>query len=72
MQESALSEPSTATAVSHPCIRAALSAYESARLDGLCHEGAWECALAIINACHSEAAGDHEGLLPELMGLVQL
>lgn len=24
---------------------AALAAYEQARLDGLCDEGAWECAL---------------------------
>ena len=25
--------------------RAFLAAYESARQDGLCHEGAWECGL---------------------------
>lgn len=25
--------------------RAFLAAYENARQDGLCHEGAWECAL---------------------------
>jgi hypothetical protein len=26
-------------------VGAALAAYELARLDGLCHNGAWECAL---------------------------
>ncbi len=27
------------------CVRAALEAYESASMDGLCHEGAWEAAI---------------------------
>lgn len=26
-------------------VAAGLAAYEQARLDGLCHDGAWECAL---------------------------
>jgi hypothetical protein len=34
----------------HPTIKAALAAYEQARLDGLCHEGAWECALEALQA----------------------
>lgn len=29
-------------------LAAAMSAYEDARSDGLCHEGAWECALAAM------------------------
>lgn len=29
-------------------LQAALTAYENARADGLCHEGAWECALAAV------------------------
>ncbi|OQA42516.1 MAG: hypothetical protein BWY52_02186 [Chloroflexi bacterium ADurb.Bin325] len=28
-----------------PAIAAGLAAYEQARLDGLCDDGAWECAL---------------------------
>jgi hypothetical protein len=27
------------------CVRAALDGYERAAFDGLCHEGAWECAV---------------------------
>jgi hypothetical protein len=38
------------TAVYHPTIESALAAYEQARLDGLCHEGAWECALETLQA----------------------
>lgn len=34
-----------ATAVGDQCFTAALTAYEDARTDGLCHAGAWECAL---------------------------
>lgn len=29
-------------------IDAAVAAYESAGLSGLCHEGRWECALAAL------------------------
>ncbi|MCL4261624.1 MAG: hypothetical protein KJ069_00340 [Anaerolineae bacterium] len=71
MLESASPVLPTTTAVSNPCIRAALSAYEDARMDGLCHDGAWECAVAAVHACHSETTAEHERLLPELMGLVQ-
>jgi len=39
-------EPATlAEAVRQACIEAALAAYADARLDGLGHEGAWECAV---------------------------
>ena len=29
-------------------LAAAMRAYEEARSDGLCHDGAWECALAAL------------------------
>ncbi|MFO7536953.1 MAG: hypothetical protein R6X32_02705 [Chloroflexota bacterium] len=38
------------TAVYHPTLKAALAAYEQARLDGLCHDGAWECALETVRS----------------------
>ena len=37
-------EPREDTAV----LQAALRAYHDARIDGLCHDGAWECALAVL------------------------
>jgi hypothetical protein len=39
-----------ATAVPDACFTAAVSAYENARIDGLCHEGAWEIAVETIRA----------------------
>lgn len=37
-----------AAAVRAASVKAALSAYENARMDGLCHEGAWEAAVGAI------------------------
>ena len=34
-----------ATAVRNACYKAAAAAYKEAQMDGLCEEGAWECAL---------------------------
>lgn len=34
-----------AEAVRKACVEAALTAYEDAAMSGLCHEGAWECAV---------------------------
>ncbi len=34
-----------AEAVRQACAETLLAAYEGARMDGLCHEGAWEIAL---------------------------
>jgi hypothetical protein len=31
-------------------VQAAMLAYLNARADGLCHEGAWECALEAMQA----------------------
>jgi hypothetical protein len=44
----------TATAVRAACLQAAVSAYEQASMDGLCHEGAWEVALSAISALNVE------------------
>lgn len=37
-----------AAAVRAACVRTALDAYENARMDGLCHEGAWEAAVSAM------------------------
>lgn len=34
-----------AEAVRKACIDAALTAYDDGAMSGLCHEGAWECAV---------------------------
>lgn len=39
-------------------VTAGLAAYEAARLDGLCHDGAWECAL---EAARRSLAGERSG-----------
>lgn len=46
---------SLATAVRDACYSAAITAYENASIDGLCHDGAWECALVAIKAINFEA-----------------
>ena len=32
------------------CLAAALESYEEASIRGLCHEGAWECAIGAIRS----------------------
>lgn len=39
-----------ALAVQRACVDAALGAYENARMDGLCHEGAWEVAVGAMRS----------------------
>ena len=39
-----------AEAVRQACIKTALAAYEDAAMNGLCHEGAWECAVEAMRA----------------------
>ena len=34
--------------VRQACIEAALAGYENAAISGLCHEGAWECAISAM------------------------
>lgn len=43
-----------AEAVRKACVHAALEAYESASMSGLCHDGAWECAVGAIRALDVE------------------
>jgi hypothetical protein len=37
------------------CIQAALAGYEDAGMSGLCHEGAWECAIDAIRSLNINA-----------------
>ncbi len=43
-----------AEAVRKACEKAALGAYEDARMDGLCHDGAWEVAVGAIRSLSVE------------------
>lgn len=43
-----------ATAVRDACVQAALAAYEDAAMSGLCHEGAWECAVDAMRSLKVE------------------
>jgi hypothetical protein len=47
-----------ATAIRSACIQAALAAYETAREDGLCHAGAWECAVDAIRSLDVAAVAE--------------
>ena len=44
-----------AEAVRAACIETALRGYEEAKISGLCHEGAWECAIGAIRGLDLEA-----------------
>ena len=44
-----------AEAVRDACLRAAVEGYERAAIAGLCHEGAWECAIDAIRTLDIEA-----------------
>ena len=37
------------------CVQAALDAYEQAGMSGLCHEGAWECAVGAMRSLDLDA-----------------
>ena len=41
-------------AVRDACVQAALAAYEDAAMSGLCHEGAWECAVDAMRSLNVE------------------
>lgn len=43
-----------AEAVRSACLQASLESYERAAMSGLCHEGAWECALDAVRALDLE------------------
>ncbi|MEZ4618294.1 MAG: hypothetical protein R2867_22650 [Caldilineaceae bacterium] len=44
-----------AEVVRQACIAAALAAYEDAGMNGLCHEGRWECSVDAMRALNIEA-----------------
>lgn len=44
-----------AQAVKATCLQAAMEAYQRATFDGLCHEGAWECAVDAIRSVDVDA-----------------
>lgn len=44
-----------AEAIRAACVQAALAGYEDAAMSGLCHEGAWECAIDAIRSLDVEA-----------------
>ncbi len=56
------------TAVSGDYLKIALAAYENARIDGLCHDGAWECALTAVPPSDPET---HARLLAQLDSQLQ-
>lgn len=47
-----------ATAVHRACLETLLTAYEDARIDGLCREGAWECAVDALRALNVAALAE--------------
>ena len=53
-----------AEAVRQACIDTALVAYEDAGINGLCHEGRWECAVDAIRSLDVVAIVEQMGKLP--------
>ena len=47
---SEVSDKKLAETVRDACLEAARQAYEDASIRGLCHEGAWECAVGAIRS----------------------
>ena len=55
-----------AEVVRQACLEAALTAYEDAGMSGLCHEGAWECAMEAIRGLDAAAViGPAKALPPD-------
>ena len=44
-----------AALIEDACYQAGVTAYENARMDGLCHEGAWECAVEAMRSLDFQA-----------------
>jgi hypothetical protein len=44
-----------AEAVRQACVETALAAYEDAGINGLCHEGRWECAVGAMRSLNVAA-----------------
>jgi hypothetical protein len=49
-----------AEAVRAACLTAALESYEDASMRGLCHEGAWECAIGAIRSLNLQHILAHQ------------
>lgn len=48
-----------AEAIRAACLTAALESYEEASRRGLCHEGAWECAIGAIRSLNLQRVLAH-------------
>lgn len=61
-----LSEPQRlAEAIRDACIQAALTGYNDASMSGLCHEGAWECAVDAMRSLNLDPIVEqHKACLP--------
>ena len=53
-----------AEALKSACIEAALAAYEDAKVRGLCHEGAWECAIEALRSLDVRALAEADAPKP--------
>jgi hypothetical protein len=58
-------ERQLAEAIRQACLYSAIEAYEEARMDGLCHEGAWEMALSALQRLDLEAVLQQHALTSE-------
>jgi hypothetical protein len=54
-----------------PAIETALAAYEQARLDGLCHDGAWECALETVRSLPPASSELRQQIITQLRLLIE-
>jgi hypothetical protein len=48
-----------AEAIRAACLEAALESYEEAGMRGLCHEGAWECAIGAMRSLNVKRILEH-------------
>lgn len=64
MKKSSLN--STSTLQQQIALESAAAAYRSARSDGLCHDGAWECAVDALHAVLCDAPRQDVQLLTRL------
>jgi hypothetical protein len=49
-----------AEAIRAACLEAALESYEDAGMRGLCHEGAWECAIGAMRSLNLKRILEHQ------------
>ena len=68
MQGTPPSPRSLAEDVHRACVETTLSAYEAARMDGLCHEGAWEIAVNALRQLDLDAILNKTSSTPSQTG----